>query len=73
MTKQYAVRDEDVATVENAIDALEDLEDVDVDRSRGRPGDGSISTGEALARICEAYTGWSDSKKNHQDAEGIYK
>jgi len=58
--KSYAVDDDQEATIENAIDALdEDCSEPDVDRSRGRSGDGKISTGEALARIAEAYTGWS--------------
>lgn len=60
MSKRYTIPDAEVATVENAIDALEDELEVDVDRSRGRPGGGAIGTGEALARICEAYTGWSN-------------
>ena len=59
MSKQYHIPEDDVDTVENAIDALEDLENIDVDRTRGRPAGGSISTGQALAQICEAYTGWS--------------
>jgi len=59
MSKQYNIPDEHVDTVENAIDAVDDLEDVDVDRSRGRCSDGEVSTGEALAIVAEAYTGWS--------------
>jgi len=59
MSKTYYIPEKDVETVENAIDALDAREDVNVDRSRGRPVAGSISTGEALALICEAYTGWS--------------
>ena len=58
-SKTYTVTDDDVETIENAIDAVDELEDVDVDRSRGRTSAGWISTGEALAKIAEAYTGWS--------------
>lgn len=60
MTKQYAVPDEHVETVENALDAVDgDPNLPDVDRSRGRTGDGKVSTGRAVAIVAEAYTGWS--------------
>jgi len=55
----YIIPDEHVETIENAIDAVDDLEDVEVNRSPGRLADGQVSKGEALAMICEAYTGWS--------------
>ena len=58
--QQYSVPDEHVTTVENALDAVDDDPELpDVDRGRGRPGDGEISTGGAVALIAEAYTGWS--------------
>jgi hypothetical protein len=60
MAKNYAVDGDQEATIENALDALdEDPDEPDVDRTRGRSGAGEISTGEALARIAAAYTGWS--------------
>jgi len=59
MSKTYYIPEKDVETVENAIDAFDAREDIIVDRSQGRPVGGSISSGEVLARICEAYTGWS--------------
>ena len=44
--QQYSIPDEDAETVENALDAVDaDPELPDVDRDRGRPGDGEISMG----------------------------
>ena len=60
MSKVYSVPDDDVETVENALEAVNgDDELPDVSRTRGRPGAGEISTGRALAIIAEAFTGWS--------------
>jgi len=61
MTKQYAVNDVDVLeTIENALDAVDaDDELPDVSRGRGPPRVDEVSTGEALAIVAEAYTGWS--------------
>ena len=50
----------DEETLENALDAVDaDAELPDVDRDRGRSGDGEVSMGGAVALIAEAYTGWS--------------
>lgn len=57
--RQYAVPKDRADEVENAIDAVDDLEDVYVDRTPGPKPDGAISAGEAVARIAAAYTGWS--------------
>ena len=59
MSKTYTVPDEHVPTVENALDAVDaDDELPTVDRSRGRTPEGAISTGDALAEVAEAFTGW---------------
>lgn len=61
MSKHYAVPDECVPTVENALDAVDgDDELPDVSRGRGRPGPNEVSTGRALGFIAEAFTGWSE-------------
>jgi len=50
----------DAETIENAIEAVDgDPELPDVDRTRGHVAPGHVSTGEALAIVAEAYTGWS--------------
>jgi uncharacterized protein YoaH (UPF0181 family) len=47
------------ATVENAIAAVDnDPQLPDVDRTRGPTSEGHVSTGEALALVAQAYTGW---------------
>jgi hypothetical protein len=58
VSKTYTVPDEHVPTVENALDADDELPTVD--RSRGRTPEGAISTGDALAEVAEAFTGWSE-------------
>jgi hypothetical protein len=56
--RTYAVNDRQQKAVENAIDAIDgDPDEPDVDRSRGRAPEGSITVGEALARVAAAYTG----------------
>ncbi|PSP38273.1 hypothetical protein BRC71_06260 [Halobacteriales archaeon QH_7_65_31] len=58
--KRLNLREEHARTVENALDAVDADEELpDVDRGRGRTSEGEISTGEAVALIAEAYTGWS--------------
>lgn len=47
------------ATIENGIQAVDDLEAVDVRRRPGRTTDGEITQAEAIAELAEAYTGWS--------------
>jgi len=60
MSKQYAVPDGEVETVENTLDAVDGDPDLpNVSRSPGRTADGEVSTGDALAIVCEAFTGWS--------------
>jgi len=56
----YRVTGDDVDTVANALDAVDADDDLpDVSRGRGAPAAGEVSTGEALAIIAAAYTGWS--------------
>jgi len=59
MGRSYRLKDHHAETIENAIQALEDTEGIDVDRTRGPTRDGAISTSEAIGRVAEAYTGWS--------------
>jgi hypothetical protein len=60
MSKTYTVPDDHVPTIKNALDAVDGDDDLpNVDRSRGRTPQGYISTGDALALVAEAYTGWS--------------
>lgn len=59
--KTIIVRGDDVATVMNALDAVDGDPDLpDVSRGRGRPEEGEVSTGVALALVAEAFTGWSE-------------
>jgi hypothetical protein len=54
------VRDQQRArTVENALEAAAADLGGELDQSRGRPGEGAVSTNEALEKVAEAYTGWS--------------
>jgi len=58
--KHIVVYDEHAETVENALDAVDgDPELPDVSRGRGRAAEDEIPAGEALAKVAEAYTGWS--------------
>lgn len=43
--------------LENALAAVEDELGAELHRDRGRPGEGQISTPEALVELARAYTG----------------
>jgi len=53
------VTSETVDDVENALKAAAQELGGELDRSRGRCRDDEISTGEALAEVARAYTGWT--------------
>lgn len=50
--------EEAVETVENALDAVADEHDVMLNDA-GPPTEFEITKGDAVARLAEAYTGWS--------------
>lgn len=46
-----------VENIENAFSFVEEELDVEINRSRGRNGDGEISTAEAVEELALAYSG----------------
>lgn len=49
---------DDVAIVENALEAVAADRDAELNTGRGQPTDGQMTRGEALVELARAYTGW---------------